>query len=144
MKRKAHLNYRYHHMGIPVTEERPGEHYSSTFKMYTSGGEDPGGFRVQFHRFDPGSSLHPLIQSTPHVAFQVDDLEAAIEGEVLLLDPYEPFEGFKVAIIEDDGVPIELVETDLSDEEVFGEPKANSVIYPQAVVPVSAQEVIKS
>jgi len=144
MRRKAHLNYRYHHMGIPVTEERPGEHYSSTFKMYTSGGEDPGGFRVQFHRFDPGSSLHPLIQSTPHVAFQVDDLEAAIEGEVLLLDPYEPFEGFKVAIIEDDGVPIELVETDLSDEEVFGEPKANSVIYPQAVVPVSAQEVIKS
>ena len=144
MKRKAHLNYRYHHMGIPVTEERPGEHYSSTFKMYTSGGEDPGGFRVQFHRFDPGSSLHPLIQSTPHVAFQVDDLEAAIEGEVLLLDPYEPFEGFKVAIIEDDGVPIELVETDLSDEEVFGEPKANSVIYPQALVPVSAQEVIKS
>jgi hypothetical protein len=144
MRRKAHLNYRYHHMGIPVTEERPGEHYSSTFKMYTSGGEDPGGFRVQFHRFDPGSSLHPLIQSTPHVAFQVDDLEAAIEGEVLLLDPYEPFEGFKVAIIEDDGVPIELVETDLSDEEVFGEPKANSVIYPQALVPVSAQEVIKS
>jgi hypothetical protein len=63
MKRKAHLNYRYHHMGIPVMEERPGEHYSSTFKMYTSGGEDPGGFRVQFHRFDPGSSLHPLIQS---------------------------------------------------------------------------------
>jgi len=144
MRRKAHLNYRYHHMGIPVTEERPGEHYSSTFKMYTSGGEDPGGFRVQFHRFDPGSSLHPLIQSKPHVAFQVDDLEAAIEGEVLLLDLYEPFEGFKVAIIEDDGVPIELVETDLSDAEVFGEPKANSVIYPQAVVPVSAQEVIKS
>ena len=144
MKRKAHLNYRYHHMGIPVTEERPGEHYSSKFKMYTSGGEDPGGFRVQFHRFDPGSSLHPLIQSKPHVAFQVDDLEAAIEGEVLLLDPYEPFEGFKVAIIEDDGVPIELVETDLSDAEVFGEPKANSMIYPQAVVPVSAQEVINS
>ena len=144
MRRKAHLNYRYHHMGIPVTEERPGEHSSSTFKMYTSGGEDPGGFRVQFHRFDPGSSLHPLIQSKPHVAFQLDDLEAAIEGEVLLLDPYEPFEGFKVAIIEDDGVPIELVETDLSDEEVFGEPKANSVIYPQAVVPVSAQEVINS
>ena len=131
-------------MGIPITEERPGEHYSSTFKMYTSGGEDPGGFRVQFHRFEPGSSLHPLIQSKPHVAFQVDDLDAAVEGEVLLLGPYEPFDGFKVAIIEDDGVPIELIQTELSDEEVFGEPKANSVIYPQAVVPVHAQEVINS
>ena len=144
MKRKPHVNYRYHHMGVPTTEHRAGEHYSSTFKMFTSGGDDPGGFRIQFHRFEPGSSLHTLIQSKPHVAFQVDDLAAAVEGEVLLLGPYEPFAGFKVAIIEDDGVPVELIETQLSDEEVFGAPKANSVIYPQDVVPVSAQEVIRS
>ena len=50
MKRKPHVNYRYHHMGVPTTEHRAGEHYSSTFKMFTSGGEDPGGFRIQFHR----------------------------------------------------------------------------------------------
>ena len=142
MKRKPNVCYCYHHMGLPTTERRPDEHYSSTFKMYTSGGEDPGGFRIQFHRFDPGSSLHPLIQSKPHVAFQVDELEKALDGEALLLGPYEPFAGFKVAIIEDDGVPVELIETRLSDEEVFGEPKANSVIYPEAVVPVTAQDVI--
>ena len=48
-----------------------------------------------------------------------------------------------MAIIEDDGVPVELIETSLRDEEVFGAPKANSVIYPEAVVPVTAQDVIK-
>ena len=144
MKRKPGVSYRYHHMGIPTSEQRLGEHYSSTFRMYTSGGEDPGGFRIQFHRFDPGSSLHPMIQSTPHVAFQVDDLEAAVADEHLLLGPYEPFRGFRVAIIEEEGVPIELIETTLSDDEVFGEPKANSVIYPEETVPRSAQEVIRS
>lgn len=137
MKRKPNVSYRYHHMGIPSTEPRAGEHYSSTFRMHTSGGEDPNGFRIQYHRFEEGSILHPLIQSKPHVAFQVDDLEAAIAGETLILTPYEPFEGFKVAMIEDDGIPIELIETQLSDEEVWGEPKAKSVIYPEEVVPVS-------
>jgi len=78
------------------------------------------------------------------VAFQVDDLEAAVADELLLLGPYEPFSGFWVAIIEDQGVPIELIETTLSDEEVFGEPKANSVIYPEETVPLSAHEVIRS
>ena len=141
MKRKPNVSYRYHHMGVPTSEQRPGEHYSSTFRMYTSGGEDPGGFRIQFHRFESGSCLHPLIQSTPHVAFQVNDLEAAVADEHLLLGPYEPFSDFRVAIIEDEGVPIELIQTTLSDEEVFGEPKANSVIYPEETVPLTAQDV---
>jgi len=87
MKRKSNVCYRYHHMGLPTTERRQDEHYSSTFKMYTSGGEDPGGFRIQFHRFEPGSSSHPLIQSKPHVAFQVDDLEKALDGEARLARP---------------------------------------------------------
>ena len=77
------------------------------------------------------------------MTFNAIDLEKAVDGEALLLGPYEPFAGFKVAIIEDDGVAVELIETSLSDEEVFGAPKANSVIYPEAVVPVTAQDVIK-
>ena len=74
--------------------------------------------------------------------FNVNDLEKAVDGQVLLLCPYEPFSGFKVAIIEDDGAPVELIETGLSDEAVFGAPKAKSVNYPEAVVPVTAQDVI--
>jgi len=49
----------------------------------------------------------------------------------------------KEAIIKK-GAPLELIETALSDDELFGEPKANSVIYPEAVVPLSAQVVIRS
>ncbi len=50
----------------------------------------------------------------------------------------------RLAIIEDDGVLIELIETALSDDELFGEPKANSLIYSEEAVPLSAQVVIRS
>jgi hypothetical protein len=37
----------------------------------------------------------------------------------VLLGPYEPIPDFRVAIIEDGGQPIELVETILTDEELW-------------------------
>ena len=39
----------------------------------------------------------------------------------MLLGPYEPIPDFRVAIIEDGGCPIELVQTTLTDEELWGQ-----------------------
>jgi hypothetical protein len=114
---KPHIRYEFHHMGIPTDEVRLGESFSAAAGMYTS--ENPGNFRVQWHRFAPDSTLHPLIRTVPHAAFKVEDLRSAIEGEQLLLGPYEPIDGYLVAIIDDGGVPIELIQTDLSDEELW-------------------------
>ncbi len=121
--------YQFHHVGIPITEKRTGEKYSSTFKMYTSGGENEV-FRIQYHRFEPDSPLHPLIQTKTHVAFKVASITEAIKGKQLLLDPYFPFPGFKVAIIEEQGMPIEFIETDLSEDEIWNGSKENTMIYP--------------
>jgi len=55
----------------------------------------------------------------PHVAFKVDDLQQAIEGEEVILGPYEPVDDYFVAVINDAGVPIELIQTGLSDEELW-------------------------
>ena len=74
---------------------------------------------IQWHRFDACSSLHPLIRAVPHVALKTNDLEGAIAGYNLLLAPYEPIPGFRVAIIEDGGCPIELVQTSLDDAELW-------------------------
>ncbi len=123
------INYRFHHIGIPTTVRREGERYSSTFKMYTSGGEESP-YRIQYHRFEEDCPLHPLIKTKMHVAFQVDDLQAAIEGQEIILGPYEPFSGFKVVMIIDSDAPIELIETTLSEEEIWYKNHNNSVIYP--------------
>ena len=53
------------------------------------------------------------------------------------------FRGCKVAIFKK-SAPLELIETALSDDELFGEPEANSVIYSEEAEPLSAQVVIRS
>ena len=121
--------YKYHHLGIPTSTPKPGEKYSSTFKMYTTDGNNP--FRIQWHRFEKGCPLHPLIQSTPHVAFKVKSIDEAILGRTILLEPYYPFEGFRVAMIEIEGAPVELIETELSEEEIWGKSHKGSVVYPE-------------
>ncbi|MBK2112077.1 helicase [Francisella tularensis subsp. novicida FSC159] len=123
------MKYKYHHIGIPVTEPRPGERYSPSMDMYTSGGELPG--RVQYHRFGPKCPLDKLIQTMPHIAYKVSDLDQAIKDKNILLKPYFPIEGFRVAIIEENGAIIEFIETDLSDEEIWDRPNLkNSILYP--------------
>lgn len=52
------------------------------------------------------------------MAFQVDNLDEEIKGCKILLGPYSPIEGYRVAIIEEQCVPIELVETALTDEQL--------------------------
>ena len=122
------VSYEYHHMGIPTDQPRENEKYSPTFKMYTTDGNNS--FRIQWHRFEPGCPLHPLIQSTPHVAFKVSSIDQAIKGKKVILEPYYPFEGFRVAMVDIDGAPVEFIETDLSEEEIWGESQQGSVIYP--------------
>jgi hypothetical protein len=115
----------FHHMGIPTMERKPGERFSEGFGMYTSDGECKA-LRIQWHRFAADSSLHPLIRTVPHVAFKVADLDLAIAGCNVLLGPYEPIAEFRVAMIEDGGQPIELVETALTDEELWRRAAAGS------------------
>jgi hypothetical protein len=109
-------------MGIPTTEAKPNERYSDRFAMYTS--DSPcKTLRIQWHRFESHSSLHPLIRTVPHVALRVDDLDAAIAGYKVLLAPYEPIADFRVAIIEDGGCPIKVVQTSLDDAELWSRPE---------------------
>ena len=124
------VTYTFHHIGIPTKKPREGERYSPTFGMYTSNGKDTR-FRIQYHRFDKDSPLAPLLKTRPHVAFKVNNLEKAIAGRKVLLEPYCPFEGFKVAAVEIDGAPIEFIQTDLSEQEIWNEPKGPSYIYPE-------------
>jgi hypothetical protein len=120
--------YVYHHMGIPTKIPRENERYSKKFKMYTSDGDNQ--HRIQWHRFDDDCPLHPLIKTLPHVAFKVQNLDKAIENKNVILAPYSPFKNFKVAMVEIDGAPVEYIETNLSEEEIWNIDKhKDSIIY---------------
>jgi hypothetical protein len=112
------VQYEFHHLGLPTQEVKPNERYNSRFGIYTSD-SDCGLVRIQWHRFAEDTSADPLLRTLPHPAFKVSDLARAIEGRTLLLGPYEPIEGFQVAIIEDGGMPVELIQTVLADDEIW-------------------------
>ena len=119
---KKNVHYEFHHLGIPVCDGKTSGLFSEKAGMYTE--DNPGKVRVQWHRFTEDSPLHPLIRTVPHVAFKVASLQEAIRGETLILGPYEPVDGFYVAMIDDAGVPVELIETTLTDEEVWARARA--------------------
>jgi len=100
---------KYHHLGIPTTESKPGERYLDRFKMYVSGYETSQ-YGIEWMRFEPGCSVPDLVQKIPHVAFEVDDLEAELQGKELLIAPNSPSPGVRVAFIVENGAPVEFLQ----------------------------------
>ena len=102
---------KYHHVGIPTKNVLKGEKYLDEFKMYVSGYENSP-YGIEWMRFEPDSPLPELVKTIPHIAFEVDDLAAAIEGKEILIKPNSPSEGITVAFIVDNGAPVEFLEID--------------------------------
>ena len=100
---------RYHHLGIPTRKDFAGAVYLPQFKMSVSDHlATPYG--VQWMRFDDDCPLPDLVKELPHVAFEVDDLAAAIAGKRVIIAPNSPSPGVLVAFIEEAGAPVELLE----------------------------------
>jgi len=102
---------KFHHVGIPTDIVRPGEVYLAEYGFHVSG-YDESPYGVEWMRFEPDSALPELVRTTPHVAFEVEDLEAELEGKEVLIAPNSPSPGVRVAFIVDNGAPIELMEID--------------------------------
>ena len=105
---------RYHHIGIPTTAKRPGERYLPEYGVHVSGYETSP-YRIEWMRFDRDCPLPDLVRRVPHVAFEVDDLEAALEGKEVLIEPNSPSPGVLVAFVVDDGAPVELMQIEERD-----------------------------
>jgi hypothetical protein len=103
---------KYHHIGIPTTVARENESYLSKYGMYVSGYETSP-YGIEWMRFEPNSPLPELVRTVPHVAFEVDDLEAELGGKSVLIEPNSPSKGIRVAFIVDNGAPIEFIERTL-------------------------------
>ncbi len=104
-------DYHYHHLGIPNTAEREHEDYLDSAKMFHTHFDD-NPFGIEWLRFKTSSPLPELVKTCPHIAFKVDNLEAAIAGKKIIIAPTSPSGGVRVAFIEFNGAPIEFLEYD--------------------------------
>ncbi len=100
-------------MGIPTTEKKEGEIHLPHLKMYATDHE-ASPHRIQWVRFEKNAPYPELVLTVPHVAFEVENLEEALKGQKVIIEPNSPSPGLIVAMIEDSGAPIELMQYDKS------------------------------
>jgi hypothetical protein len=100
---------RYHHIGIPTNEKKSGEKYLEQYKFYVSG-FDTSEYGIEWMRFEEDSPISDIIKKVPHIAFEVDNLEQAIEGKELIGEIGSPSNGVRVAMILENGAPVEFIE----------------------------------
>jgi hypothetical protein len=105
----SRLGWRYHHIGIPYTQPRAGEHHVAHLGVHVSG-FDTSPYGIEWIRFEPHCQVPEIVKTVPHIAFAVDDLDEALKDREMLIAPTEPSAGVRVAFILDDGAPVELLQ----------------------------------
>ena len=100
---------KYHHIGIPTRIPKEGEQYHEDVKIWICGSErNPYG--VEWLRYEKDCPFPELVKTIPHVGFVVDDLDKAIAGKNVIIEPFSPHESVRIAFIEDNGAPIEFLQ----------------------------------
>ncbi len=107
--------WKYHHLGIPTKKRMPGETYLPKFKFHVSGFKTSP-FGIEWMRFEKDSPVSKIIQLVPHIAFEVRDIdyELANHDFNVISEPESNTEGIRVAMIEHNGAPIELIEFEVN------------------------------
>jgi hypothetical protein len=102
---------KYHHLGIPTQTPKEGETYLPGYDIYCTDHES-NPFGIQWMRYGEKCTLPEVVQTVAHVAFQVENLNEALEGKDVIIQPNSPSQGVTVAFILENGAPVELLEFD--------------------------------
>ena len=108
---------RFDHIGIVTDEPQQGEVFVEATRVWVTSPRDHP-FHIEYLRFEPDSTVEGHLRHDPHVAYRVDDVDAALAGHEVLLAPFEVGGGFcRVAFVLIDGVVVEFMQYSNPDEE---------------------------
>jgi hypothetical protein len=78
----------FEHVGFISDEAKPGESFVPATRVWrTDYLQHP--LRIEWLRFEPDSGVPRPVRDMPHVAFRVDNIEAAAQGLKVLLEPFD-------------------------------------------------------
>ena len=100
---------KFNHIGIPVSGSFEGEIDLPHLKMTVSDHQN-NRYGIQWQRYWKGAPYPELVKTVPHVAFVVENLEDELKDKKVIIQTNSPSEGLKVAFIEVNGAPVELME----------------------------------
>ena len=100
----------YLHIGIPVTNKKPGMTYVEPLKLWMSNPDDYD-YKIEYLKFEEGTPFPEIMHKNPHVAYQVDDAEPYLaEADRVIFGPVTNDDGSRMAFIIKDDAIIELLE----------------------------------
>ena len=101
---------KFYHIGVVTTEKQPNERWVEATRVWvTSPREHP--YNVEFLRFESDSPVTGPLRTDPHVAYRVDDVEQAVVGHEVLLEPFDVGNGFlRVAFVDVGGALVEFMQ----------------------------------
>ena len=121
MNNKKYQKMVFHHVGIPTKNHLPDESHKLALKMHATGYfETP--FAMEWMNFDEDSSLPEIIKTQPHIGYVVENLDKAIHGRNVILEPTSPSSGVTVAFILEGRDLIEFLQFDKPEDEVWPHP----------------------
>lgn len=105
------------HIGIVTDERRDGEVWVEPTRVWVT---NPrlSSHNVEWLRFEPDTPVTGPLRTEPHVAYRVRDVEAAMVGHEVLLEPFSVGDGFcRAGFVRVDGAVVEFMQYANPDEE---------------------------
>lgn len=100
----------YMHIGIPITNKKPGMVYNEGAKFWVSNVDDYD-YKIEYLKFEEGTPFPEEIHRNPHVSYRVDDLQKYIDdADSVICGPMDVSETARIAFVWKDGAMIELYE----------------------------------
>jgi hypothetical protein len=105
------------HIGVVTEQRHDGEVWVEATRVWVTNPRRSS-HNVEWLRFEPDSPVTGPLRTEPHVAYRVADVEQAIAGHDVLLEPFDVGEDFvRVAFVLVDGAVVEFMQYRNPDEE---------------------------
>ena len=100
----------YMHIGIPITNKKPGMVYNEGAKFWVSNVDDYD-YKIEYLKFEEGTRFPEILSKQPHVAYKVDNMDPYLkEAQQVIFGPETLSDTVRLAFITLDDAIIELYE----------------------------------
>ena len=98
------------HIGIPVTNKKPGMTYVEALNIWISNPDDHE-YKIEYVKFEEGTPFPEIMHRAPHIAFKVDNIEEHLNAaDQTIFAPIEIGPGTRIAFAIKDGTILEFYE----------------------------------
>lgn len=102
------MRAKYLHIGIPITNKKPGMMYLEPFKVWISNTEDYD-LSIEYLKYEEGTPFPEVLHKNIHVAYEVEDMQPYFDkAERIIFGPADLSDTMQFAYIEMDNAIIEL------------------------------------